>query len=107
MNNKEIGERIMNIREAMGLTREALAEHAHLSGKFLYEIETGKKSFSIDTLKKISKALDVSSDYILFGEPALKHNLSKIIAIINKYDNEQISDLAEILEAVYKLSKKY
>ena len=50
------------------MTREALAELADISTSFLYEIETGKKSFSAYTLKNLSRALNVEADYILLGK---------------------------------------
>ncbi len=96
----------MNMREYIGLTREELAERAGISEKFLYEIELGKKGFSVTTLKKLTEALGVSSDYIIFGESKTKNNLSKIISIINKYDSRQIGNLTEILENIYDISKK-
>lgn len=60
MSDARIGERIRELREIHNYTREAFAEKVDISAKFLYEIETGKKGFSADTLGKISIALSVS-----------------------------------------------
>lgn len=49
-------------------TREAFAEIVGISTKFLYEIETGKKGFSANTLYKIATSLGVSCDYIITGK---------------------------------------
>ena len=68
MNNIVVGERIKGLRLKRKMTREELAEAADLSVSFIYEIETGKKSFSAYTLGNLSKALAVNSDYILLGE---------------------------------------
>lgn len=68
MNNAVVGERIKGLRLKRKMTREELAEAADLSVSFLYEIETGKKSFSAYTLGNLSRALAVNSDYILLGE---------------------------------------
>lgn len=68
MNNEVVGERIKGLRLKRKMTREELAEAADLSVSFLYEIETGKKSFSAYTLGNLSRALAVNSDYILLGE---------------------------------------
>lgn len=65
--NVEMGYRIYNLRVVRGYSRERLSGLADISVKFLYEIETGKKSFSVNTLIKLSGALDISSDYILTG----------------------------------------
>ena len=68
MSDIHIGTRIRELREIQNYTREAFAEKIEISSKFLYEIETGKKGFSADTLCRISQALSVSCDYIMFGE---------------------------------------
>ncbi len=68
MNNVAVGERIKGLRLKRKMTREELAEEADLSVSFIYEIETGKKSFSAYTLGNLSRALAVNPDYILLGE---------------------------------------
>ncbi len=65
---EKMGERISLIRVQQGMTREELAEQAGISPKFLYEIETGKKGFSVQVLGQICKALKVSSKYLMTGE---------------------------------------
>lgn len=68
MDNVIIGQRIKGLRLKRNMTREALSEAADISVSFLYEIETGKKSFSAYTLGNLSRALNVEADYILLGE---------------------------------------
>lgn len=43
----EIGFRIMQLRNQQNISRERLADMANISQKFLYEIEFGKKGFSV------------------------------------------------------------
>lgn len=50
------------------MTREQLAEEIDISSKFLYEVETGKYSFNIRILIRLSEIFHVSADYLLFGE---------------------------------------
>lgn len=54
---KEIGARIKALRLEKGYTRESMAAHIKLSGKFLYEIEFGRKGFSVDVLLRIGNWL--------------------------------------------------
>lgn len=63
----ETGRRIRAERESRGLTRERLAEKANLSVQFLADIENCKKGMTVNTLKKLCTALDVSADYLIFG----------------------------------------
>lgn len=65
---KEAGKRIYRIRKEKGYTRDMLADKAGISSKFLYEIECGTKRFSAEYLGRIAKALNVSCDYLLFGD---------------------------------------
>lgn len=64
----EIGKRIKEKRISAGLTREKLANMASISDKFLYDIEVANKGMSAQTLHKIAKALEVSTDWLLDGE---------------------------------------
>lgn len=68
MDNIAVGQRIKGLRLNRKMTREELAEEAGMSTSFLYEIETGKKSFSAYTLSNLAKVLNVETDYILCGE---------------------------------------
>lgn len=64
----KMGERISFLRVSRGLSREKLAEEVNISPKFLYEIETGKKGFSVRILYDLCEALDVTSEYLINGE---------------------------------------
>ena len=55
---EEAGKRIRLLREERNLSRDIPSERAEISAKFLYEIESGKKGFSADTLYRLSKALN-------------------------------------------------
>jgi transcriptional regulator with XRE-family HTH domain len=63
--NAETGKRIKHQRLKQGMTRDELAHKAGISGKFLYEIEIGKKGMSAETLYKVAKVLDVTTDWML------------------------------------------
>lgn len=63
----DIGLRVRQRREELGLTREKMAERAGLSVQFMASVELGKQSMTTDSLKKVCRALCVSADYIVFG----------------------------------------
>jgi len=61
---EEIGAKIRNLRIAAELTQEELAQRAELTDGFISQIERGRTSISIDSLKQILDALNVSlSDF--------------------------------------------
>lgn len=55
-----LGARLRALRKARGLSQEKLGRLSHLSGKFIGECERGEKSISIDSISRVSIALDVS-----------------------------------------------
>lgn len=48
----DIGLRVRQRREELGLTREKMAERAGLSVQFMASVELGKQSMTTDSLKK-------------------------------------------------------
>lgn len=103
MSNVEVGARIRELREIQNYTREKLAEKVDISAKFLYEIEMGKKGFSADTLCRISQALSVSCDYVMFGEDAGIRGKEKIICVLEKLESKQTSKIQDILKLLSEM----
>ncbi len=62
-----MGERIWDARIDKHYSRQQLADLADISDRFLYDIETGQKGFTIDVLFKLCRALDVTSAWVLYG----------------------------------------
>lgn len=99
---KEIGERIFRLRSMRGYTRENLAELTGISAKFLYEIENGKKGFSVAVLFFLGKALQVDAGYILTGKEDLGCD-EKLVATLELFKNEQAESIDLILKEIHKL----
>lgn len=104
-NYYEAGNRIRSLREKKHYTRERLAEKADISAKFLYEIEIGAKGFSADTLCKLAEALEVNTDYILFGSQGIKDNDEMSIFFKGLTEDDR-KNLLEILELIHKISNR-
>lgn len=100
--NKNIGKRILSARLLRHYTREYLAELADISPKFLYEIETGKKGCSSFVLYRLSKALKIKSDFILFGEKEILSDATPN-TVLKLFNEQQLSILIEIIKLIYKL----
>jgi ribosome-binding protein aMBF1 (putative translation factor) len=52
-------------REKRGLSQRELAEKAEVSASYLAEIETGKKPGSAEALRKLSRVLAISMEYLV------------------------------------------
>lgn len=74
-----LGERIKQGRKTNNITREKLAELIDVSPRFLAEVESGKVGVSLQTLKNISIALSISTDYLLGLNDENKINQIEII----------------------------
>src|SRR5256884_7410734 len=55
---KFLGQRLRALRKQRELSQERLGDRAGLSGKFIGEVERGEKSISIDSLYRVSVALE-------------------------------------------------
>jgi transcriptional regulator with XRE-family HTH domain len=56
---KFLGTRLRALRKQRGLSQERLGERSGLSGKFIGEVERAEKSISIDSLYRVSVALEI------------------------------------------------
>lgn len=67
MIEKQVGNRIKEIRNSLGISQEELAFRAGVHRTYIASLEVGKRNVSIVTLEKIVKALEVSmSDFFRF-----------------------------------------
>ena len=67
--NIEVGQYVKQCREEAGLTQESFAELIGLGVKHVSAIECGSVGVSLPTLRRMSKALSVPADVLLFGAP--------------------------------------
>lgn len=96
--NIEVGMRITELRRERGYTREKLSELSDVSVQFLADIEKGRKSMTISTLRKISTALLSTTDYIVNGNTDQDGN-SAILSIINTIPDKNKKQAEYILAA--------
>jgi transcriptional regulator with XRE-family HTH domain len=59
------GRRLRELRKERGLTQEALAEAADLSGNYVSELELGQKVPSLTILVRLAQALEVGASDLL------------------------------------------
>ena len=63
----DMGLRIQELRKQMDLMQEALAERAGMTSQTISTAELGKKALRPGNIIKLSRALGVSTDYLLTG----------------------------------------
>lgn len=97
--NIQIGANIQRAREKVGLTQDKLSELIGVTPNHISAIERGVYGISLENLQKICLLLNVSADYIIFGdapsneEMAIAHR----IASANPKYKDQIRQGIEVL----------
>lgn len=61
------GERVRGLRQGTGLSQEAFAERCGLDRTYISSIERGKRNVSLENLKVLARALNVSLSQLLEG----------------------------------------
>lgn len=92
-----IGKRIHQARKAKRYTQAELSEIINMSAKNLSSLERGITGISIPTLMALCKALDTSSDYILFGNDCNTHQ-SPLNTLLSKLPEEKQRHAEQLLE---------
>ena len=65
-NNQNLSKNVKRLREAKGLSQEKLARLADVANNTLIKMETGEnKNPTLETLKKVAKALEVGVDDLI------------------------------------------
>ena len=93
--NTDIGNRIRQVRKECGYTQEQLAEYAEISVDFLGLIETGRNSMKVQNLAKIASALNVTTDYLIYGTTPYKENpkINTMLSVVPESKRKQVEKL--------------
>lgn len=101
INYPEVGARIRQQREHIGLTQEQLGEACDLSASFVGHIERGSRKLSVESLYKLASVLDVSVDYLLFNsmlqETSLPTEISSLLQGSDKRKCQQFWRTVKVL----------
>ncbi len=100
MNSSELafaGTRIQQARKVKHYTQSELGEMINMSDKNVSRLENGTMGFSVQTLVALCKALDVSSDYILFGNEA-KNQSNPITLMLSKLPQQKQHQAEKLLQ---------
>ena len=93
-----IGNKIKELRKSKGLTQEELAIKCGLSKNGLWNYENNKRQINMDTLNKISTALDVDIEELLSREKIIYSGAMKEIEnLIEKYPENE-TDISETVD---------
>ena len=97
----ELGNRIYERRKELNMTQKELAEAVELSIQSISSIELGKKAVRPENLVNICRALDVSADYLLFGERSEKQ-LEPVAEMLSRLGSDDLELLKTIIKRMSK-----
>lgn len=100
--SKIIGNKIRNIRKKRGLSQEELSHLANMNTSFLSDLERDKKNPSLESLEKVTTALDITLEQLFqHTQPNLNNPESKILdEVINRVQVLSIDNQKRILEMI-------
>lgn len=103
---RKIGQRIRNIRKECGITQQDLSSIISVNQSYIAQVEQGKKNITIDTLAKISNALEVSLSDLLQGlDNKDTRQTSAFVRINTILDSTTTNDhemILQVLETIFK-----
>lgn len=101
-----MGKRIKQARKAKRYTQAQLAELIEMSSKNFSQIERGETGISLSTLISLCKFLDISADYILFGNQG-ENKKSSIDLLMSELNEEQQLYAEKMIEVYADYCKKH
>lgn len=100
----DIYDRINRLLANQRLTRKDLCQAASLSYSTLTsQFHRRSKNMSLETIRAIAKALNVSADYLVLGEQTLPYYVSESVG--EDYKQDRVDEL-EIVSIFRKLPKR-
>ncbi|AEE92483.1 Helix-turn-helix domain protein [Tepidanaerobacter acetatoxydans Re1] len=95
----DIGKRIRQLRESLGLSNRQLAIKAGLSQPVMNRIENGNRKADIETLEKICYALGITLiDFFSIDEEEMSPEYLELLKNAKKLSTEQLKILNDIIK---------
>ncbi len=98
-----IGRRIAARRDQLGLTQAEAAERAGLTQQFFACVETGTKNIRAASIIGVSRALNISTDYLLTGRVS-DIDRSRLVKMLELLDDAQFYAMEQIIEDILRFS---
>lgn len=94
----EIGLRLRQRRQELGLTREKMSELADIGSGYYGQLEVGTSQMSIDTLIKLSRSMRLTMEYIIFGEGDQPGDATPIMDLLSRCTPRELHLAEEVLK---------
>jgi transcriptional regulator with XRE-family HTH domain len=106
INYKDVGLRVKAEREKLGYTREEFSEMVGIAPVYLGQIERSERKMSLDTFVKVASNLNLSLDFLIFGDETYDIDKDELIDIINNSSKRELNVISQVLKALFQNLKK-
>lgn len=97
MEKREIGEKIRRLREKENITQNALANRAGVSPTYIYQLEQGLKSPTVEYLGYICAGLNISLAEFFAEEQSEKNVAGRTIDALNEKQKRLLDEFLSSL----------
>ena len=97
----ELGQKIKKFRMEKNITQEKLAEIIDVHFTYIGRIERGEKTPSLKTLKKITQALNISSDLLIETNSDKNEEIKLLNILLQSKSPEEIRKIRKIAEILF------
>ena len=94
-----LGERVRTTRSRRGMSRKALARHAHVSERYLAQLETGQGNCSIVLLRRIARAMGVPVAELVDDRPERSLEMVLLDQFLDRLTQQELRDARQVLLA--------
>ena len=101
---KDIGKRIKKVRKEHGLSQSDLADKMNVSTSYVSDIENGKINFSLDSIMRLTEALQIAADWLLQTDiPSVKNiHAAEIDNLLSDCSSSEAQLLIKMLKEMKK-----
>ena len=105
--DREVGQRIKQLRTLKGLTQRDLADLVMISSSSIARLEKGRTMVSVFTIIEIAKALEVSVSEILSDKSVFDDmELANVIVKLKQYPPEKRRTIIQCFEQMLEVIRK-
>lgn len=94
----EIGQRLRQRRQELGLTREKMSELADIGTGYYGQLEVGTSQMSIDTLIKLSQSMHLPMEYIIYGSGYDPGDASGVRELLSRCTERELKLAEDVLK---------
>lgn len=110
MTRQELGKRIKQRREELGITQMELSLRSCEYTQYIGMLEVGERSPTIEVIENIARALETTVGVLLgeadFSRPEFEPDMNKLITYAMQLPKEDQSDLLAVSKIMFKRHKR-